>query len=68
MRNIINCSDRVLEFIGSYCETETDSGKAAVIWDNEFNLKRPLYSMAIEDKIVFTRGTLETVLKYLRTK
>lgn len=49
----------------SYAKTETASGKAAIVYKNDTNIRRQLYQLTIDGKTVFTRGTMEKVIEKL---
>ena len=46
---------------------KTESGKDAIVYKNEFNIGRQLYQLVVEGKTVFARGSMDTVIRYLKT-
>ena len=57
-----------LTFDGGLAKTTTRSGKAALVQENERNINRPYYSLDIEGKTVFTRGTIGKVFQVLNAQ
>lgn len=55
----------VFDEYGLYAVTTTASGKRAVVCRNETNIRKVLYSLVVDGKTVFSRGTIETVFRKL---
>lgn len=45
--------------------TRTATGKDAYVDRNSMNIRRPLYSLRVDGKTLFTRGTIDKVFEYL---
>lgn len=50
-----------------WTRTTTKSGRPATVYENDRNIRRPMYQLVIDGKTVFTRGTMAKVLEKLET-
>ena len=48
-----------------YTTTTTKSGKTAFVYQNCTNIRRPLYSLKVDGKTIFARGSLNRVQQTL---
>lgn len=54
-----------LNFVGCVANIQTASGKNAHIYINDTNINKPYFQLMVEGKTIFTRGSIDKVLKKL---
>lgn len=54
-----------LSFLGCVANTQTASGKNAHIYKNDTNINKPYFQLIVEEKTIFTRGTIKKVIEKL---